>query len=401
MRKVFEVSTIVSPLEMIFYEGNYPFTVGIKYPSGRIDRRFGDGPRHYLTPPKDIDMRVPDDIRKSVLFIGTLEDPDNPKWRATGYFVAAPGVMIKKTEELEYREKRYIGTSSYPFRFLVTAAHVAEKLEGEEFALRVNKKRGGVEIIKGNADTKWWYHPTDKEHVDAAVTMFLPEDIEGLDLFTVHLDLFADEQKIKELHIGAGDEVFIAGLFTKITKTAQNVPIIRIGNLAMMPGERIPFKDGNLFDAYLIESRSIGGLSGAPVFVRQTIKMIGHTASGRFFDSDNQQLPPNDLIALDAVGGIYFLGSVIGHWDAPTGLNVSEPETVNMGISPIVPAQKIREIITQPELIEMAKKVSDEMAVKENKHAVYDIEQDEKEPFTREDFENALKKASRKLSDGK
>jgi hypothetical protein len=352
-----------------------------------------------LTPPQDINMRVPDEIRKSVLFIGTLEDPDNPKWRATGYIVAVPDVMITKT----WKHEKVHGTTSYPFRFLATARHVAEKLEGEEFALRVNKVGGGVAVIHGPADTKWWYHPTEKEHVDAALAMFLPEELENLDLFTVHLDFFADEQKIEEMHIGAGDEVFITGLFTKVTKTSRNVPIVRIGNLAMMPGEKIPFKDGKLFDAYLIESRSIGGLSGSPVFVRQTIKMQGFTASGRFYDSSHKPLPINEVVYVDGLGRILFLGSVIGHWDQPTGLSIPEQEAVNMGISPIVPAQKIMEIITQSELQQMAKNIAEEMAAKDSKEAVYDFapESDSKDKFTRSDFEAALKKVTSKIPHSK
>jgi hypothetical protein len=263
--------------------------------------------------------------------------------------------------------------------------------------LRVNKIGGGVAILRGHADTKWWYHPTDREHVDAALTMFLPDELEDLDIFTVHADLFADERRIKDLHIGAGDEVFIPGLFTKVMTTAQNVPIVRVGNLAMVPGERIPFKDGKMFDAYLIESRSIGGLSGSPVFVRQTIKMKGHTAGGMFYDAGNDPLPTNETVFVDAVGRIYFLGSVIGHWDQPTGLSVVEQEAVNMGVAPIVPAQKIQEIITQPELIAMAKEVSKEIAEKESKGATYDFD-DSKKPFTREDFEAALTKVSRKIT---
>jgi hypothetical protein len=376
-------------------------TVGIEkeYLPGCLDRRFGDGDRYHLTPPKDIAMRVPDEIRKSVLFIGTLENPDDPKWRATGYFLAVPDSIISGNTTVG----QFLVTHSYPFRFLATARHVAEQLEGEDFVLRVNKRDGGVAIIHGHADTKWWYHPTDKEHVDAALTLFQPSELEGFDIFTVHLNLFADEQRIGELDIGPGDEVFIAGLFTKITTTAQNVPIVRIGNLAMMPGERIPFKDGKLIDAYLIESRSLGGLSGSPVFVRETIKMQPSSSSGRLF-SGKRQLPSTEKVMLDAVGRIYFLGSVIGHWDAPTGLDVPEQELVNMGISPIVPAQKIKEILTQPELLDMVKKVKEGIAAKNHVGAVEDFAAgghkettiEKTKTFTKEDFETALKKASRK-----
>lgn len=380
--------------------GNYPLTVGII--SGHIDRRFGDGDRYYLTPPKDIDMRVPDGIRKTALFIGIKEDPDNPTWCATGYFLSVPQSVISALPLPQTKAGRFFETHHLPFKFLATAAHVAKELEGNEFALRVNKKDGGVAIIHGNAYTRWWYHPTDKEHVDAAVTLFPPDEIGTFDIGTISLNLFADESRITELNIGPGDEIFIAGLFKKITKTAQNVPIVRMGNLAMMPGERVPFGRG-MIDAYLVESRSIGGLSGSPVFVRETIQISG-LPPGVMVNS-RHHVPPRDLqVVMSGIGRFYFLGSMIGHWEEATGLNVPQQEAVNMGISPVVPAQKIKEIITQPGVLDMVNKLTEELESKK-KDTVFDIDSDsgseKKQPFTREDFEDALKRVSRKISDQK
>jgi hypothetical protein len=53
-----------------------------------VDRRFGDGLRYYLTEPKDIDMRVPDQIRKTVLFVRRESDPE---YRGTAFIVTVPG----------------------------------------------------------------------------------------------------------------------------------------------------------------------------------------------------------------------------------------------------------------------------------------------------------------------
>jgi len=223
-----------------------------------------------------------------------------------------------------------------------------------------------------------------------------------LDIQVVHIGWFADEYEIKKANIGAGDEVFIAGLFTKITETSKNIPIVRIGNLAMMPGEKIPFKDGRLIDAYLVESRSLGGLSGSPVFVRPTVNIDGQSARDKFSDPTKRK-PPADTVRVSALGRIYFLGSMIGHWDQPTGFSFPEQEAVNMGISPMVPAQKIKEILTQPELLDMVKKVNEEMATKNHGNAVEDFATTEKSApsFTKEDFEAALKKVSRKIEQPK
>jgi hypothetical protein len=338
-----------------------------------VDCRFGDGPRYYLTEPKDINMRVPDQITKCVLFVGSAEMPE-PEYRGTAFIVTWPG------------------RNHNDFAFMVTARHVAEHLEGNEFWIRANTKKGSAVDLKGLPDNPWWYHPTEREYVDAAVTMFSPARLAELDVEHIPVKMFADRAIIEVKHLGIGDEVFITGLFTKVTETTKNIPIVRTGTVAMIPGERIPF--GNkLIDAYLIEARSIGGLSGSPVFVRETLMM---PASGSYVSAISLgEAPPKWLSGL---GEIYFLGSMIGHWDVPEGFSPTQAEAVNMGVAPIVPAHKIREIILQPELVELMKKIDDEMTAKNQKGAKLDFADSNPKPFTRDDFESALKKVSRKKS---
>ena len=352
-------------------------------------------------------MRVPDEIRKSVVFIGVKEDLPEWEWKGTGYLIGVPDARhIFQDPPQEYKGSVFSGTTAYPFMFLATARHVAEKLEGRDFALRANKTDGSIVIIEGHADQKWWYHPTEKQYVDAAVTIFFPPNLRTLDIFWVDIGIFVDQEKIKHANLGVGDEVFVAGLFTEVLETTKNIPIVRIGNLAMVPGEKIPFKDGRLIDAYLVESRSIGGLSGSPVFVRQTIRMdAGMTFKPGFkLNAVNSPTPEIDGVEhsfLSGVGRIYFLGSMIGHWDSPTGFNLPDKEAVNMGISPVVPAHKIREIIAQPELQEVMHAMTTDLAKKKHGNAKEDFgSSKQSEPgFTKEDFEAALRKVSRKKSD--
>lgn len=78
----------------------------------------------------------------------------------------------------------------------------------------------------------------------------------------------ADEADIEAHAIGIGDEVLMVGLFTKRYGYRKNIPIVRGGIISAMPEEPIEDQEtGNLYDAYLIEIRSIGGLSGSPVIV--------------------------------------------------------------------------------------------------------------------------------------
>ena len=51
---------------------------------------------------------------------------------------------------------------------------------------------------------------------------------------------------------------------------------------------------------------------------------------------------------------------MVGHYDVPQVAIPAAVEAVNMGISPMVPAQKIYEIITQPELMEIMHKINAE-----------------------------------------
>ena len=348
-------------------------------------------------------MRVPDEIRKSVLFIGWRGDIPEWEWRGTGYLIAVPDANhVFIDESVQHKGHTVAMVSSFPFMFLATARHVAEKIEGKEFALRTNNRDGEIIIIRGHPEQKWWYHPTERQYVDAAVTIFFPPNLPDLDIFWVDIGMFVDADAVAFFNLGAGDEVFMAGLFTKVLDTTKNIPIVRIGNLAMMPGEKIPYKDGKLIDAYLVESRSIGGLSGSPAFVRQTITMKGLKSDVKF-NSPYHQAPSDLSTILSGVGRIFFLGSVIGHWDAdfPSGFNIPEKEVVNMGISPIVPAHKIREIIAQSALQEVMQEMTKEMAKMKYSGAKEDIAPAKRKEdiFTQQDFEAALRKVSRKKSD--
>jgi hypothetical protein len=332
-------------------------------------------------------MRVPDQIRDCAVFVGLAEMPE-PEYRGTGFLVTVPG------------------TRQNHFAFMVTARHVAEKLEGNEFYVRVNRHNGKAVALKAAADNKWFYHPTERKHVDAAVSFFAPSRVSELAVQLIPIEMFADGTVIDNHDIGIGDEVFITGLFTKVTETTRNIPIVRTGTVAMIPGERIPFGD-SMIEAYLVESRSIGGLSGSPVFVRETLKIhAGLSPNPKFWSGlgkDTSGESPFDELEMQGTGRFYFFGSMIGHWEIPTGFTQSEAEAVNMGIAPVVPAHKIREIILQPEIVEIMKNIDAEMAAKKQVGAKLDFapskKKPEAEPLNADQFEATLRKVTRKVED--
>lgn len=335
--------------------------------STQVDFRLGGAPRYYLVPQEDMNMRVPDQILKSVVFIGNRNEDNEPIYRGTAYLVSVPGAY---------------GDPSY--RFLATAKHVADRL-GSKFVVRVNRKDGSPIVMDGDGSI-WWRHPVDPDGVDAVVTTFNPpvEVSRTLDTATIPLAMFATESILKQQNIGIGDQLFITGLFAHLQNTSRNLPIIRTGNLAMMPEEKIPFAS-KAVEAYLLESRSIGGLSGSPVFVRSTVNFKG---------VDGAQKP---VIAHMTSGTFYFLGSMIGHWDAPEDGVYVHAEKVNMGISAMVPAQKIADIINHPELVEMRKKWDEDILKKQSEGTSLDMDDDVPKPFTQSDFEQALRKVTRRI----
>lgn len=370
------------------------------------DRRFAGSEQVWLSPPKDAFMRVPNQVLKTAVFLG-IDTASGREYGGTGYIVSVdygPGYVS------EERGESVTSTERYPFMFLVTAAHVAEKLEeAVDFYIRGNKLDGTLtEPKQDHEDCKWWYHPTERDSVDAAA-MLLPFDTaKSLDIVPIPVTMFVGDETIESGNLGVGDEVFVAGLFKKAQGTTKNLPIVRIGNVAMMPSEKIPFAterrpEQSLY-AYLLESRSIGGLSGSPVFIRETVELdTGQMRFAKGFsivgvNSPTPNIPGMERIVIRGLGRFHFFGSLIGHWQVDVGFNDTQVEAVNYGIAPMVPAHKILEILGQQELKETMNDIGNVLKNQKTKRdgiAVMDSGFTDK-PFTQEDFEAALKKVSRK-----
>jgi hypothetical protein len=153
------------------------------------------------------------------------------------------------------------------------------------------------------------------------------------DHVVIPLRMAASKQVFAANEVELGDEVFVSGLFRHHYGKSKNIPIVRIGNLAALNEERVVTRYGEM-DAYLIEARSIGGISGSPVFlnlgvVRQIGGEVKH-ATGAY--------------------PIYFLlGLIHGHFDLQTpqggAAEDDASERVNAGIAIVVPIESILAVI--------------------------------------------------------
>jgi hypothetical protein len=282
-------------------------------------------------------MLVPERARKCVVFLGIKEAGAEFSPRATGF-----------TVEIEDQQK-------HRWFYLVTAGHVVSQVVslGRDIWVRINNKDDKPEELE-IASKDWFYHP-ERATTDVAICPISPPD-EKHDIAAVPVlgprSVAAIPEVIKDVRMGVGDEVVITGLFRSHYGQQRNVPITRIGNIAMLNDEPVKTKHYGYVDAYLIEARSIGGLSGSPAFV--------HLPAIRVMDG-------KPLRSEKPTFQLYLLGLIHGHFDiedlnSDVALEDQSDATsgINAGIGVVIPVEKIIETIMQPELIEIRQKAVEE-----------------------------------------
>lgn len=313
-------------------------------------------------------MFIPDEVRKCVIYIGYRLPNGEMSLQGTAFFVA---------RTIEGTEKGFI--------YLLTAAHVIQGINTVDnfdgkVLLRVNFLDGNAHTIESDI-SQWKFHP-DEIEVDVAV---LPNvNISAFDTKAIPIDMFLDEAIKIENDLGLGDEVFLTGLFHNHHGKQRNIPIVRAGNIAAMPEEKVHTKFG-FIDAYLVEARSIGGISGSPVFVYQGI---------------DRKYSKGTLLAGtgERSSTFFLLGLMHGHYNLDllsedaVDMDAKAKEVVNLGIAIVVPSEKILEVINQPMIKEEEDKITAE--VKARLLPAMDSV-GEKEVF-QVDFEDALRRVSRK-----
>jgi hypothetical protein len=266
-------------------------------------------------------MQIPAEIRKCVGFVAV--EPGGG-YRVVGTFFLV-GVDVGQDRFLPYA---------------VTAAHVIDgvrhlAVDGNVW-LRMNRTGGAGLLWVFLPLSEWRGHPTDPV-IDVSAAP-LAVGIDQADYRTLPRSLFATEELLASESVGIGDEVFLPGLFVHHFGAAQNIPIVRTGAIAAMPEEPIATGRGRA-DAYLIEARSIGGLSGSPVFVYLSPLRSGVLRFG-------QRHP------------FLLIGLMHGHWEVDParvsdaiGVDGLRDELVNMGIGIVVPVRAIAETLDQPHFL--------------------------------------------------
>jgi len=145
--------------------------------------------------------------------------------------------------------------------YAVTNAHVIN--QGYS-VVRMTTAMGGTEVLDLK-ESDWMLHPDMDDVAVCPITRPATEVIA-----MVSTTAFLTREAVPVLSIGPGDDVYMAGRFIGHDGKQRNTPIVRVGVISMMPLEPIlNAATGLSQESILIETHSITGHSGSPVFVQR------------------------------------------------------------------------------------------------------------------------------------
>lgn len=330
----------------------------VQYNIGPENRDYSIGSGFY--------MRISDDLRKSVVFIGYEDnlEPAKIKCVGTGFLFIYKGLT-----------------------YLVTAKHVAYQLGEFPFVIRVNSIRGEAENVHAD-QIEWFYH--DRESVDIAVTpcifqqhkydaLYLPEEL---------------VKRIGEYNLGIGDVCYTIGLFGLLYGKKRNHPIVFTGNIALLPeGEKIPVKDNGgtkYIEGYLVSSQSLGGLSGAPVFARPTTDIALPCLESTEKDVSGERFSLSDVFLVGVWSGCWYLNpdQILN-----SEIGMGEDIKVPIGVGVVTPIENLIELMESPE---MQKKRDDFITKRDSRYAAsLDSAKSPENLQHKEDFNSLVSEAAK------
>jgi hypothetical protein len=315
-------------------------------------------------------MAIPKSFFNLIVYLYPTEEAANNGGRGggTGFIVG-----------VELDEKTYL--------YVVTNAHLLEGIESEGNVgpvIRFNTLSGGIDIVKTSLK-QWRKHPAGD---DLAVFPLEPSSVwrynfiteksflrpefingrytspeEGLHEYLI--EETAEYKKYVELtRIGVGDETITIGRYSKHAGTASNLPVARFGHISMLPFEPVHQPDRKFNqESFLVETHSISGLSGSPVFTQSGIReRTDQILGGNMFHNKEKT---------------YLIGVDWGHFDFQGELIMgmgSQGVKIPSGMMCVVPAWKLRELLHINELDAQRKELNKQIEVKVKDSATTDSE---------------------------
>lgn len=251
-------------------------------------------------------------------FLDTLVALEAWSDQISGYRVVATGFTVGFRTGAQNDEGRDLFAT-----FLVTNRHVVA--DGDHLVARVNR---GTESVRVNIvippeSSGWILHA----RYDVAV---LQADLgqlrqEGASVAFISDDNLATTDKMRELGVAAGDDIFVLGFPMGLAGSQKSYGIARGGIVARFDEEIV-----NLESSFLIDSSVFPGNSGGPVAVRPSITSIEGTP---------------------AITRAYVIGIVTSYLpftDVAISQQTGEPRITfqeNSGLAAVAPIDAVRELV--------------------------------------------------------
>lgn len=218
--------------------------------------------------------------------------------------------------------------------YAVTNRHV---LTNGNHVIRFNTKAGASSVA--TRPDEW----TVAVHDDLAVLPIDPPA--GWEPGYIGVDLFLTADcKIAGFPIFPGDHVMFFGRFVSHEGQQRNNPVVRYGNISMLPDDDEPIALGHTSQvAFLVECRSLGGFSGSPAIITLADARLGGDKKGF--------IPTNELRFLGVdCGHLPFWSAISSHRGPGAQLPGMWAET-NSGMAVVIPAWRLRALLDDPELL--------------------------------------------------
>jgi hypothetical protein len=260
----------------------------------------------------------------------------------------------------------YFTEDGFSFDYFISAQHLlwpgrrrdSKSAPETSMVVRLNTNAGTSRVI--NVPPKQWIYPDDPT-VDVCAFRFdemahtVTDElaVNSINLQTMTLD-GSPHHSPAGVGLCLGDEVFICGAFVGRVGYRKNIPVVRIANIAAMPEESIDFASPRK-PAYLIETRSLGGTSGSPVFLNLQSERIRRREHGYRVGITNTQTQSSTthlIFPYLLLGMIIFIhGGSYPHdfvSEDDTSVHPREDAEFNAGIAVALPVAAIIDLLNSP-----------------------------------------------------
>jgi hypothetical protein len=228
--------------------------------------------------------------------------------------------------------------------YAVTNEHVASACQAVKFTYRPH---GYKQIIGPDERGPWWPHEDGDDVAVAHLGIYRRSALQ--DWVPFPSKMFVNRSQLTPYAIVPGEDCFMCGRFIRPRESESlDKPVMRFGNLASWPQTITQYDRGGFQqESFLVDMRSISGYSGSPVYAYYTLSGPRWPVTGL-----------NDPMAKQAdwsakISDMWLLGIDWGNLQVPVEMSdtdgnvIDDKLLVNSGVSAVVPAWKIAELLMQ------------------------------------------------------